>query len=88
MQLLSGRGRLSKTPHPSYLVGIKWDKTGLCFRTSRVYMGREKRLVLAEGAGWSGRLELADVSCYIRMYKQQVPTVQHKELYSIFCDKR
>lgn len=42
-------------------------------------MERENRLVLAEGAGWSGRLELADVSCYIRMCKQ-VPTVQHKEL--------
>lgn len=33
-------------------------------------------------------IELADVSCYIRMYKQQVPTLQHKELYSIFCDKQ
>ena len=40
MQLVSGRGRLSKTPHVSYLVGIEWDKTGLCFRTLRVYMER------------------------------------------------
>ena len=41
------------------------------------------------GAGWSGSLGLAAVNYYIiyGMDKQQGPTVWHRELYSISCDK-
>ena len=34
------------------------------------------------GEGWLGSLGLADAN-----YKQQGPSVEHRELYSIFCDK-
>ena len=37
---------------------------------------------------WIGSLELADANYYIyRMDKQQSPTIQHRELYSISGDK-
>ena len=35
------------------------------------------------GEGWIGSLGLADTNYYIRMDKQQSPTVQSRELYSI-----
>ena len=36
--------------------------------------------------GWRGRLGLEDMSLY-RVDKQQGPTVQHRELYSMSCEK-
>ena len=42
----------------------------------------------AVGAGWIESLGLADAKYYIyKMDKQQGPTVEHRELYSISCDK-
>ena len=40
------------------------------------------------GEGWIGSMGLADANYYLqRMEKQQGPTVQHRELYPISCDK-
>ena len=39
------------------------------------------------GEGWNRSLALVDATIIYRMDKQQGPTVQHKELYSISCDK-
>ena len=39
------------------------------------------------GEGWRGRLGVADVSFIYRVDKQQGPTVDHRELYSISYDK-
>ena len=39
------------------------------------------------GEGWIGSLGLADTNYFYSMYKQQGPTVQHREQYSISCDK-
>ena len=38
------------------------------------------------GEGWSGRLAFTEAAFLCRMDKQ-VPTVWHKGLYSISCDK-
>ena len=38
------------------------------------------------GEGWTGGLGLVDVNYMYRMDKQG-PTVLHRELYSISCDK-
>ena len=40
-----------------------------------------------QGNGWIGSFGLADANYYYRMDKQQGPTVQHRELYSVFCNK-
>ena len=51
----------------------------------------ENRLVVAKGEGW-GRDGVGvcgqkmQASIY-KMDKQQSPTVQHRELYSVSCDK-
>ena len=40
------------------------------------------------GERWTGSLGLADKNYYIqKIDKQQGPTVQHRELYSVSCDK-
>ena len=39
------------------------------------------------GEGRIGSLGLADANFTYRMDKQQGPTVEHRELYSISCDK-
>ena len=39
------------------------------------------------GEGRTGNLGLADANSSIRLDKQQGPTVQHRELQSISCDK-
>ena len=39
------------------------------------------------GGGVSGRWGLADVAFIYRMDKQQTATVQHRELYSVYCGK-
>ena len=41
----------------------------------------------AMGEGWIGSWELTDANIIDRMDKQQGPTVKHRELYSISCDK-
>ena len=40
-----------------------------------------------EGEGWTGSLGLVGENYYIRMDKQQGPTVQHGELYTVSYDK-
>ena len=50
----------------------------------------EHRLVVAKFGGmeWIGSQSLADVNHYLyRVDKQQGPTMQHRELYPISCDK-
>ena len=37
--------------------------------------------------GWTGRLGLAATNYFYRMDKQEGPTVEHRELYSVSCDK-
>ena len=52
---------------------------------------REDRPVVPKGSwggeGSTGSLGLTDVNCMCRMDRQQGPTVQHRELHSVSCDK-
>ena len=52
---------------------------------------REQTCGCQGGGGWGrdgvGRLGVADVSFIYRVDKQQGPTVDHRELYSISYDK-
>ena len=55
------------------------------------FTDKDNRLTVAKGVGW-GRDELRIwgqqmQTIIYRMDKQQDPTVQHRELYSMSCDK-
>ena len=53
--------------------------------TQRIDWCCKERCGVREGR--SGSLELADANWYLqRMNKQQGPSVQHRELYSVSCD--
>ena len=49
----------------------------------------ENRLVVAEGGGGGVDWEFGISKCKLLTYRmdKQGPTVQHRELYSISCDK-
>ena len=55
------------------------DRNGLTQKTDIV----ARRM----GEGSTRSLGLTDATSRYRMDKQQGPTVEHSELYSIFCDK-
>ena len=60
-------------------------------KPKQTYRLREQTYGCQEGGrteeGWTGSLGLADANYYIfRMDKQQGPTVEHREIYSISCD--
>ena len=73
----------------TYMWNLKYDTNELIYetetdsQTSRKdgWLPWGKRL----GKGWSWRQGLVDVSFY--MQDEQSPTVQHRGLYSISCDK-
>ena len=53
---------------------------------------RKEQTCGCQGGGWQGRDGVGDCGWEMqtiipRMDKQQDPTVQHRELYSISCDK-
>ena len=63
----------------------------LSMKQKQTGRNRENRLVVVKNKGlgeeWSGRLGLASEAFIHRVKKEQGPTVQHRELYSIFYDK-
>ena len=75
----------------TYMWNLKYDTNEPIYETETESWTQRTEWCLPRrrglGEGWSGSLGLADVSFIYRMDKQQGPTVQHRELYSISYDK-
>ena len=70
---------------------LNYDQMNLSVKQKQTQRCKEQ-ICGCQGRGeeWEGRtgsLGLADANFINRMYKQQGPSVQHRELYSISCDK-
>ena len=73
----------------TYMWNLKYDINELIYETETDSQ-TENRLVVAkgdEGQGRDGVWGQQMQTVMYRMDKQQGPTVQHKELYSVSCDK-
>ena len=83
-------GREKQMPYDiAYLWNLKYETNEFTNETDRL-TDIETGLRLPRGgkSRWTGIWGLADANYYIwDGYKQQCPTVYHRELYSISCDK-
>ena len=76
----------------TYMWNLKYDTNKLIYETETDSQTQRTDLWLPRGKGQGGGVdgEFGVSRCkllYIEMDKQQGPTVQHRELYSISCDK-
>ena len=69
---------------------LKYDTNELIYKTETDSWTQKTNLWLPKGKGGAGELGVWDQQMQTityRMDKQQGPTVEHRELYPISCDK-